>query len=61
MALTQDEKDDVYVTVSIELVKMFDKLSNTYFRPHETEKAQLIAEIEKDLRANWEIFKLPLK
>lgn len=59
MPLTQFEKDDVYMTVSIELVRMFDILNNSYIRPHEIEKAQLIADIEKDLRANWEIFKLP--
>ncbi|MEQ1643464.1 MAG: hypothetical protein ABL959_08495 [Pyrinomonadaceae bacterium] len=59
MALTQSEKDDVYVTVSIELVRMFDILANTYSRPGQAEKAQLIVEIEKDIRENWEIFKLP--
>ncbi|MBK7394188.1 MAG: hypothetical protein IPI64_12970 [Chloracidobacterium sp.] len=60
MALTQDEKDDVYMTVSIELVRMFDILTNTFAKPHQKEKAQLIVEIEKDLREKWEIFKLPI-
>ncbi|MBK7393875.1 MAG: hypothetical protein IPI64_11355 [Chloracidobacterium sp.] len=59
MALNQDQKDDVYMTVSIELVRMFDILLSTYDKPSHTEQLQLITEIEKDLRENWEIFKLP--
>ena len=59
MALTQIEKDDVYITVSIELVKMFDVLTNAYSRPESKEKAQLIIDIEKSLRKDWEHFKLP--
>lgn len=59
MPLTQDEKDDVYVTVSIELVKMFDILANLYIRPDQTDKAQLIADIETSVRAKWEYFKMP--
>ena len=60
MALTQDEKDDVYMTVSIELVRMFEILTNCYSKPHQTEKAELIADIETSLRKDWEIFKLPV-
>lgn len=59
MALNQDQKDDVYMTVSIELVRMFDILLSTYDKPSQTEQLQLITDIEKDLRENWEIFKLP--
>ena len=59
MALTQKEKGDVYMTVSIELVKMFDILTNTYSRPEQKDEAQLIADLEMSLRKDWEIFKLP--
>lgn len=59
MPLTQVEKDDVYLTVSIELVKMFDILNNAYVRPELKGKAKLVAEIEQSLRKDWEIFKLP--
>ncbi|MBP6002932.1 MAG: hypothetical protein KA746_05810 [Pyrinomonadaceae bacterium] len=59
MPLTQIEKDDVYLTVSIELVKMFDILNNAYVRPELKGKAKLVAEIEQSLRKDWEIFKLP--
>ena len=59
MPLTQLEKDDVYVTVSIELVKMFDILTNVYIKPDQTREAQLIANIEIDIRKGWEHFKLP--
>ncbi|MBP6004569.1 MAG: hypothetical protein KA746_14135 [Pyrinomonadaceae bacterium] len=58
MAITQAEKDDVYLTVSIELVKMFDILSNHYARPELREKAHLVAHIEESQRKNWEIFTL---
>ena len=59
MNLTQDQKDEVYMTVSIELVRMFDILASTYDKPGNTEQLQLITDIEKDLRENWEILKLP--
>ena len=59
MPLTQLEKDDVYVTVSIELMKMFDILTNVYIKPDQTREAQLIANIEIDIRKGWEHFKLP--
>lgn len=59
MALTQEEKEDVYLNVSIELVKMFDVLTNVYTKPGEAEQAQLVAEIEIDIRKGWEHFKLP--
>lgn len=59
MPLTQIEKDDVYVTVSIELMKMFDILTNVYIKPDQTREAQLIANIEIDIRKGWEHFKLP--
>ena len=59
MVLTQEEKDDISITVSIELVKMFDILANSYSRPDQAEEAQLIADIETSLRKDWEIFKLP--
>lgn len=59
MALIQEEKDDVYLTVSIELVKMFDILNNHYARPEQKEKVQLVADIEASLRKDREIFKLP--
>lgn len=59
MQLTQLEKDDVYVTVSIELMKMFDILTNVYIKPDQTREAQLIANIEIDIRKGWEHFKLP--
>jgi len=59
MALTQDEKDDVYLTVSLELMKMFDLLSNLYHKPHLNERSRLIAEIEKNLTEKLENFKLP--
>ena len=59
MVLTQEEKDDIYITVSIELVKMFDILNNVYSRPGDKEKAQLINDLETSLRKDWEIFKLP--
>jgi hypothetical protein len=60
MALTQDEKDEVYLTVSVELIKMFDILTNHYHKPDQTEQAQLIKEIEDSLRENWDHFKLPV-
>ena len=59
MALTEEEKDDVYLTVSIELVKMLDIFHNTYSRPDLKEQAQLVTELETSLRKDWEIFKLP--
>ena len=59
MALNQREKDFVYATVSIELVRMFDVLANSYSRPDETDEAKLIVEIEKSLRKDWELFQLP--
>ncbi len=59
MVLTQEEKDDIYITVSIELVRMFDILNNVYSRPEHKEKAQLINDLETSLRKDWEIFKLP--
>ena len=60
MALNQREKDFVYATVSIELVRMFDVLANSYSRPDETDEAKLIVEIEKSFRKDWEIFQLPV-
>lgn len=59
MTLSQGEKDDVYMTVSIELVNMFDILTNIYVKPHQTREAQLIADIKTDIRKGWEHFKLP--
>ena len=57
--MTQGEKNDVYMTVSIELVKMFDILTNVYVKPDQTKEAQLIADIEIDIRKGWKHFKLP--
>ena len=57
MALTQDEQDDVYATVSVQLIKMFDILSNVYYKTEQVEQAQLIKDIEKSLRKDWERFK----
>lgn len=59
MTLTQEEKDEVYMTVSIELVRMFDILNNAYSRRDQKDKALLILEIEDSLRRDWEHFKLP--
>lgn len=60
MVLTQAEKDDVYMTVAVELIKMFDILTNSYSKPDQTEQAQLIKDLEISLRKDWEIFKLPV-
>ena len=46
MVLTQEEKDDVYITVSIELVKMFDILNNVYSRPGDKEPPQRLGDIQ---------------
>ena len=58
MAITQAEKDDVCLTVSVELVKMFDIFNNRYARPELREKAHLVAYIEESQRKDREILKL---
>ncbi len=59
MALTKREKDDVYMTVAIEMGRMFDILTNVYTKPDQTREAKLIAKIEIDIRKGWDHFKLP--
>ncbi len=59
MALTQQEREDVYLTVSAQLVKMFDILANVYFKPQNSERAQLVKDIEIEMRKCLEHFKMP--
>lgn len=59
MSLTVNEKEDVHMTVSIELERMFDILTNVYHKPHLAEHSQHLVEIELQMKANWELFKLP--
>jgi len=59
MALTKKEKDEVYATAEIELLRTFERLSSLYSKPEKKDKARLMAEIERNVRKNLEQFKPP--
>lgn len=56
MQLTERERREVYVTVSIQLAEMFDVVSNAYSKPWETERRKLILEIESEICDGWKNF-----
>lgn len=59
MVLSQEDKEDVYGTVSIELMRMFDRLSHIYRISDQTEHAELIREIETDIRKCSDFLEMP--
>ena len=56
MSLIEQEKHEIYVTISIQLAEMFDSVSNIYSKPGETEKVKLISDIEAEICEGWKNF-----
>lgn len=56
MTLTEQEKHEVYVTISIQLAEMFDTVQHIYAKPGETEKVKLISDVEAGICEGWKDF-----
>lgn len=59
MPLTDEEKDDLYMTVSIEMVRMFDVLTHLTMTRYGKDELKFINQIEQDIRNGWPEFRLP--
>ena len=56
MQITNQQKHEAYVTISIQLGEMFDMVTRNFAKRGEMETAKLISEVEEEICDGWENF-----